>query len=105
MTCKETLHNLEKVIISNELLRLKEAKLPGLVPKSRIKFINKWKMDYMDLLTSQLGARDDDLQSMNGIFFAPSFVKKTVPHLQKVFMADACHTYSLGKICYSAAME
>ncbi len=93
-TCKETLQNLEKVIISNELLRCKEARLPSLVPEDRIKFVKKWKMDNMDLMTMQFGARDDNLRFVkNGIFFAPSFsfVQKTVSHLQKVFMADACH--------------
>jgi hypothetical protein len=40
-----------------------------------------------------LGTPADELRLkfLNGIFFAPSFAKATVPHLQKVFMADACH--------------
>jgi len=31
------------------------------------------------------------LKFLNGIFVAPLFAKANVPHLQKVFMADACH--------------
>ncbi len=40
----------------------------------------------------------------DGVMFAPSFVQKTVPHLQKMYMADACHL-NFGKYmlfsCYS----
>ena len=42
-----------------------------------------------------MGSPKDELclQFLNGIFFAPSFVKSTVPHLQKMFMADVCHLH------------
>jgi hypothetical protein len=33
---------------------------------------------------------------LTGLCFAPSFVQKTIPHLQKTYMADACHL-SFGK--------
>jgi hypothetical protein len=28
---------------------------------------------------------------LRGVFFTPSFSQKTVPELQTLFMADACH--------------
>jgi hypothetical protein len=31
------------------------------------------------------------LQFLHGVFFMPSFLQKTVPELQTLFMADACH--------------
>jgi hypothetical protein len=40
-----------------------------------------------------LGSKEDNLQFLNGIFFEPSFVTTTVWHLQKVFMANACHLH------------
>jgi hypothetical protein len=38
-TQKEALQNLEKIVISDEMLRRKEAKLSGLQPTERIKFV------------------------------------------------------------------
>ena len=40
---------------------------------------------------SQLGSKTEGLQFVHGVFFAPSFATATVPNLQRVFMADACH--------------
>ncbi len=58
-----------------------------------------------DQIIPRLGspANQNRLQFLNRPFFAPSFVKGTVPQLQKVFMADACHSH-FGKytlfLCY-----
>jgi hypothetical protein len=61
MDHKETLWNLNKIIISGKLLRLKEAKLPGMAPEDQMKFISKWKQDHSDILIKQLGNREDNL--------------------------------------------
>ena len=54
-------------------------------------FGKKWIKDNTDLSVSQLGPRNQGSNFVHGILFAPSFTKATVPHLQPVFMADACH--------------
>ena len=77
-TCKETMQNLDKVIISNEVLWRKEAKFEGLAPTDRVNFVKKWKKDQAKKLLQQLGSKDDNLQFLNGIFFEPSFVTTTV---------------------------
>jgi hypothetical protein len=57
----------------------------------RMDFAKKWIKDNEDLLVIKLGARNHGYDFVHGIFFAPSFTTATVPHLQPVFMADACH--------------
>ena len=88
------MQNLDKIFIANKVLRRKNAKIEGLPPEKR-KFVMKWYKEHKDQIFPQLGSPADQnrLQFLNGIFFAPSFVKQTVPHLQKVFMADACHLH------------
>jgi hypothetical protein len=69
-TQKETLQDLEKIVISsNKLLWCKETKLPGLQPAKRIKFVRHWKIAFVDILTKQLGAKGNDLKFVDGIFF------------------------------------
>ncbi len=47
--------------------------------------------------------RQPKCRFLHGVFYAPSFSKATVPKLQTVFMADACHL-NFGKytmfLCY-----
>jgi hypothetical protein len=50
-----------------------------------------WLLTHEDMIVSQLGSKTDCLKFVNGVFFAPCFATATVPHLQRVFMADACH--------------
>ena len=87
------MQNLDKIIITNKVLRQKNAKMEGLPPEERKVFIMKWYKKHKDRIIPRLVslANQNHLQFLNGIFFAPSFVKRTVPQLQKVFMADACH--------------
>ena len=89
---KMAMQNLDKIIIADKVLRRKNenAKMEGLPPDERKAFIimksksfHGWgfwpiKIPYI---------------FVNGIFFAPSLVKQTVPHLQTVFMADASHLH------------
>ena len=92
---KATIQNLDKILIANEVLHWKNAKMKGLPPDERKAFVMKWYKEHKDQIFPWLGspANQNCLQFVNGIFFAPSFVKRTVPHLQKVFMADTCHLH------------
>jgi hypothetical protein len=40
---------------------------------------------------NQLGFKTQPSQFFHGVFFTPSFTKTTVPSLQTLYMADACH--------------
>ena len=71
----------------------KNANLEGLPKNQRKDFVVKLIEDHKVQIFGQLGSPKDELclNFLNGIFFTPLFVNTTVPHLQKVFMADACH--------------
>ncbi len=60
--------------------------------------------DNSEILVKQLGWNSDNVSFLDGVLFAPSFVQRTSPHLQKTYMADACHL-NFGKYtlfsCYS----
>jgi hypothetical protein len=88
---KETIKNLEKIIIADEVLRRKDAHLEDLTPNNRHAFVSKWMNDNSKTLLKQLGWNSVNVSFLNGDLFAPSFVQKTIPHLQKTYMADACH--------------
>ncbi len=88
---KETIKNIEKVIIADEVLCRKDAHLEGLAPNNRHAFVSKWMNDHSKILLQQLGWKSNDVPFLDGVLFVPLFVQKTVPHLQKMYMADACH--------------
>jgi hypothetical protein len=88
---KETIKNIEKVIIADKVLCRKDAHLEGLAPNNRRAFVLKWMNDHSKILLQQLGWKSDDVSFLDRVLFAPSFVQKTIPHLQKTYMADACH--------------
>ena len=94
-TRKTTMQNLDKIILADEVLRRKNAQMEGLKLEDRKAFVQNWYKEHEDMIVPRLGSSADEnrLQFLNGIFFAPSFVKQTVPQLQKVFMADACHLH------------
>ncbi len=73
---KETIKNLEKVIIADEILCRKDAHLEGLAPNNRRAFVSKWMNDHFKILLQQLGWKSDDVSSLDGVLFAPSFVQK-----------------------------
>ena len=70
-----------------------------LKPEERKGFVQNWYKEHNNQIIPRLGRQDDQnrLQFLNGIFFVPSFVKQTVPQLQKVFMADARQLH-FGKV-------
>ncbi len=73
-------------------------------------FVELWKADHQKEILWRLGSPKDELRLkfLNGKFFSPSFVKETVPHLQKVLMADVCHL-NFGKytlfLCYGITVN
>ncbi len=86
---KETVKNVQRLVVPEELMRLKMLN-QTMGAAERKDFGKKWIKDNTDLLVSQLGPRNQGSNFVHGILFAPSFTKATVPHLQPVFMADAC---------------
>jgi hypothetical protein len=88
---KETLCNVERLVIGEELLRVKSVTNVTLNRDERRQFRSKWKADNYALLVNQLGFKTQALQFLHGVFFMPSFLQKTVPELQTLFMADECH--------------
>ncbi len=101
---RETLKNIERLVISEEILCRKHADNSTMSANDRKAFIDKWKADNGELLREQLGPKDVDVvQFLHGIFFTPCFSQATVPKLQHLIMSDACHL-NFGKytlfLCY-----
>ncbi len=90
---KATLCNVEQLVVGEELLCLKNATNGTLDRDERRLFWSKWKSDNYALLVNQLGYKSQDgtTRFLHGVFFTPSFTQKTVPELQTLFVADACH--------------
>jgi hypothetical protein len=87
---KEIIKNIKKIIIADEVLRWKDAHLEDLAPNNRCAFVSNWMNENSEILLQQLGWNSDNVSFLDGDMFAPSFVQKTIPHLQKTYMADAC---------------
>jgi hypothetical protein len=89
---RETLKNIERLVISEEMLRRKHADNSTMSANDRKAFIDKWKSDNGELLREQLGPKDVGVvQFLHGIFLTPCFSQATVPKLQRLIMSDACH--------------
>ncbi len=88
---KETIQNVEKIINADEVFRRKEAHLDKLAPYKRRAFVLKWMNDNSKILVKQLGWKSNNVSFLDGVLFVLSFVQRTIPHLQKTYMADACH--------------
>ena len=88
---RETLKNIEVIILAEELLRRKHFDNSTLDKEERTSFILKWKKDRRELLMEQLGPKCVDVDFLHGIFFAPSFLQSAIPELQRLVMADTCH--------------
>ena len=91
---KETIKNLEKIIIADEVLHRKDAHLEDLAPNNRRAFVSNRMNENSKILLQQLGWKSDDVSFLDRVLFAPSFVQKTVLHLEKTYMADACQLRS-----------
>jgi hypothetical protein len=89
---RETLKNIERLVISEEMLHWKRADNSTLSANNRKAFIVKWKVNNGELLHEQLGPKDVDVvQFLHGTFFTPCFFQATVPKLQRLIMSNACH--------------
>jgi hypothetical protein len=82
-TRKETMKNLDKIILAEEAQRRKDANIDGILPADRKAFVLQWRKKHDSKIMERLGTPADQfrLKFLNGIFFAPSFAKATVPHL------------------------
>jgi len=80
-TRKEALKNIDRLVVSEELLRLK-AKNETLSMEERHSFVVNWKKANKSLLVSPLGSTKHHLRFVHGVFFALSFSTRTVPELQ-----------------------
>ncbi len=88
---KDTLTNIKRLVVGEELIRVKNETNGSLSKEERRQFWTKWKTDHYALLVNQLGLKTQDSRFFHGVFFTPSFTKTTVPKLQSLFTADACH--------------
>ena len=87
---KTTIAAVKRLVVAEELQRLKATKQLMSV-NDRKTFAADWLHKHEDLMVSQLGSKRECLKFVHGAFFVPSFATETVPYLQRVFMADACH--------------
>ncbi len=76
MSRKDTLRNVERLVIGEELVRLKSATNGTLDKDERHQFWSKWKTDNYALLVNQLGFKTQDSRFLHGVFFTPSFAQK-----------------------------
>ncbi len=90
-TRRETLKNIDRLVISEELLRRKYLDNSVLDANERKVFWNKWKNDHRKLIIEKLGRKGDCAHYLHGIYFTPLFAQQTVPELKRLLMADACH--------------
>jgi hypothetical protein len=90
-TRRETLKNIERIVIAEELLRRKHDDNSTLDAVERKVFWDNWKKENRDLIIDKLGRKGDSVEYLHGIFFTPSFAPATVPELKRLFMGDACH--------------
>jgi hypothetical protein len=88
---KETLKNVERLVVGEELICLKNENNGTLDREERRQFWNQWKEDNYALLVNQLGFKNQQSRFFHGVIFTPSFTKTTVPEIQTVIMADVCH--------------
>ncbi len=72
-TRKEILHNVEQLVICEELRCLKSATNSTLDRDERRQFWSKWKTENFALLVNQLRLKTQATQFLHGVFFTPSF--------------------------------
>jgi hypothetical protein len=91
---------LERVVLSDEM-RKQKAQGELMKKKEKIEYVMKWKknkknkkiLDDGGLLEPKMGdfSPTTPIKFMSGIFISISAAQRVVPHLQRVFQADACH--------------
>jgi len=88
---KDTLKNIERLVVDEELIRLKNETNGTLDREEHHQFWSQWKTDNYASLIKHLGFKTQRSRFFHGVFFTPSLTKTSVPKLQTLFMADACH--------------
>jgi hypothetical protein len=97
--CLEVLMMLEPVVLSDKM-RKNKATGKLMTRQEKIDYVTKWKIKNKHilkeggLLTPKRGdaaLHTSPLKFLCGIFFSTSAAQEVVPHLQRVFQADACH--------------
>ncbi len=73
---RETLKNIERLVISEELLRRKYLDNSVLNANERKVFWNNWKNKNRKLIIEKLGRKGDCAQYLHGIYFTPLFAQK-----------------------------
>ena len=89
-----TLNRLMLVVLAEEIQRRKAAgmKNHGLGSAARAEaFLKKWMRNNATFIDEHLGTEQQNLRFVEGIVFAPSTSRRTVPQLQSVYQADAAH--------------
>ena len=74
-TWKETIKNVERLVVSEELLRLKALNETMSVEERRT-FVLNWKKDNKYLLVSQLGSKTQCLRFVHGVFLHRRFLQR-----------------------------
>jgi hypothetical protein len=74
-----------RIVIAIKMLRRKNLQMEGLKLEKRKAFVQNWYKEQEDQIVPQLGSPADQnrLQFLNGIFFAPLFVKQNRPSTSK----------------------
>ncbi len=102
--CLEVLTVLEHVVLSDKM-RKNKATRKLMTKQEKIDYVTKWKIKNKHILKEGglLAPKRGDaallttpLKILCGIFFSIHAARMVVPHFQRVFQADACHT-SFGK--------
>jgi hypothetical protein len=107
--CSEVLTMLERVVLSDEM-RKNKATGKLMTRQEKIDYVTNWKIKNKHILeeggllapkTGHAARLTTPLFFLCGIFYSISAAQMVVPHLQRVFQADACHM-NFGKyILYS----
>jgi len=79
---KDTLKNIEQLVVGEELIRLKNETNGTLGREERRQFLSQWKTDNYTSLIKQLGFKTQHSRFFHGVFLTPSFTKTTVTKLQ-----------------------
>ena len=97
MTRRETVKNIEVIVLAEELLRRKHTDNSTMTREERSQFITKWKTDHRDLLINQLGPKDLNVKFLDGIFFTPSFSRYNISAilLKTIGLGRGGHTDAL----------
>ncbi len=96
-----TVLTLSKIIVEEENQRCKGEGLAYFTSIERQTFLVKWHVENEGYLQAQMGLGDSN-SFLTGILFSTNVSLSTVPHLQKVIQADACHMHFSKHTLFSA---